>query len=273
MPVPRSSTHNWTQNYWLYSEGKSISCSFRAEVSGNQMQNIIQWLAELQCKLKSQSCRVSTLEVRLLVEKEWFSVNWDEDVQEDSNEDGDTEPLNSDESSLPEEEVLPLLGDMTPQSCPTLCDPMDCSLPDSSVYRILQERILEWVAILFSSRSSWPRNWTCISGIVGGFFTIWATKEAWWEHTLVKQKGWLYLAEAREKMNEKWVREGGRVRRQSKSEDKWKRYVGKNNLCFHRRWNESMIFVTLHGFYKRRSAWSHFRKKSIPVGPLAVMCW
>ena len=33
------------------------------------------------------------------------------------------------------------------QSCPTLCDPMDCSLPGSSVHGILQERVLEWVAI------------------------------------------------------------------------------------------------------------------------------
>ena len=37
------------------------------------------------------------------------------------------------------------------QSCPTLCDPMDCTLPGSSVYGILQARILEWVAISFSS--------------------------------------------------------------------------------------------------------------------------
>ena len=36
------------------------------------------------------------------------------------------------------------------QLCSTLCDPMDCSLPDSSVHGILQARILEWVAILFS---------------------------------------------------------------------------------------------------------------------------
>ena len=38
------------------------------------------------------------------------------------------------------------------QSCPTLCDPMDCSLPGSSVHGILQARILEWVAISFSIR-------------------------------------------------------------------------------------------------------------------------
>ena len=37
------------------------------------------------------------------------------------------------------------------QSCPTLCDPMDCSPPGSSVHGILQARTLEWVAISFSS--------------------------------------------------------------------------------------------------------------------------
>ena len=38
------------------------------------------------------------------------------------------------------------------QSCPTLCDPMDCSLPVSSVDGIFQARVLEWVAISFSTR-------------------------------------------------------------------------------------------------------------------------
>ena len=42
------------------------------------------------------------------------------------------------------------------QSCPTLCDPLDCSPPDSSVHGILQARILEWVAIPFTRRSSRP---------------------------------------------------------------------------------------------------------------------
>ena len=40
------------------------------------------------------------------------------------------------------------------QSCPTLCDPMDCSLPSSSVHGIFQARVLEWIAISFSRRSS-----------------------------------------------------------------------------------------------------------------------
>jgi len=49
------------------------------------------------------------------------------------------------------------------QSCPTLCDPMDCSPPGSSVRGIFQARILEWVAMPSSRESSWPRDWTCIS--------------------------------------------------------------------------------------------------------------
>ena len=105
------------------------------------------------------------------------------------------------------------------QSCLTVCDPMDCSPPGSSVYRdspvkntgvgtLLQgifptqglnpglphcrqilyhlshqesPRILEWVAYPFSRGTSWPRNWTRISCTTGGFFIRWATREVWWE--------------------------------------------------------------------------------------------
>ena len=64
------------------------------------------------------------------------------------------------------------------QSCPTLCDPMDCSLPGSSVYGILQARILEWVAIPFSRGSSQLSNRTQVSRVTGRFFTVVATREA-----------------------------------------------------------------------------------------------
>ena len=104
------------------------------------------------------------------------------------------------------------------QLCPTLCNPIDCSQPGSSVHGILQARTLEWVAIPFSgyfpnprteptfptlilcrlshqgsprilewvaypfsSGSSWPRNRTAVSCTAGGFFTSWffrATREA-----------------------------------------------------------------------------------------------
>ena len=58
------------------------------------------------------------------------------------------------------------------------CDPKDCSLPDSSVHGIFQARILEWVAIPLSRGSSQPRDWTRVSCTAGGFFTIWAIREA-----------------------------------------------------------------------------------------------
>ena len=64
------------------------------------------------------------------------------------------------------------------QLCVTLCDPMDHSWPASSVHGILQAGILEWVAIPFSRRSSWPRNRIQVSHIAGRFFTISATREA-----------------------------------------------------------------------------------------------
>ena len=59
-----------------------------------------------------------------------------------------------------------------------LCDPTDCSPPGSSVHRILQARILEWVVIPFSRASSQLRNQTRVSCMAGRFFTIWATREA-----------------------------------------------------------------------------------------------
>ena len=49
------------------------------------------------------------------------------------------------------------------KSCPTLCNPMDCSPPGSSVYGILQARILEWVAMHSSRGSSRPRDQTGVS--------------------------------------------------------------------------------------------------------------
>ena len=52
------------------------------------------------------------------------------------------------------------------QSCPTLCNPMDCSLPGSSVHGIFQARVLEWGAISFSRVSSWTRDQTQVSRII-----------------------------------------------------------------------------------------------------------
>ena len=105
------------------------------------------------------------------------------------------------------------------QLCPVLCNPMDCSHPNSSghgdfpgknigmgCHTLLQGifptqrsnpglphcrqilycmshqgslRILQWVADPFSRGTSWTGNWTMVSWIAGGFFTSWATREAW----------------------------------------------------------------------------------------------
>ena len=57
------------------------------------------------------------------------------------------------------------------------CEPMNCNLPGFSIHGIFQARILEWVVISFSRRSSRPGDWTQVSCIVGRCFTIWATRE------------------------------------------------------------------------------------------------
>ena len=62
------------------------------------------------------------------------------------------------------------MGPLSPQgwcaqSCPTLCNPMDCRPPGSSVHGIFQAIILEWVAISYSRGSSQPRDWTYVSSI------------------------------------------------------------------------------------------------------------
>ena len=60
---------------------------------------------------------------------------------------------------------------------PTVCNPMDCNLPGSSVHEISQAIILEWVAVSFSRGFSQPRDWTRVSCIDSGFFT---TRETQW---------------------------------------------------------------------------------------------
>ena len=76
------------------------------------------------------------------------------------------------------------------QWCLTLCDPMDCSPPGSSVHGILQARVLEWVAISFSRGSSRPRDWTL--GGSDGKESACNVEEIWvwslgWEDALEKE--------------------------------------------------------------------------------------
>ena len=63
------------------------------------------------------------------------------------------------------------------ESCPTLCDPMDCSLPDSSAHRTLEAKILEQAAFPFSKGSCQPRDQSQVSCIAGRLFTSGATRK------------------------------------------------------------------------------------------------
>ena len=74
------------------------------------------------------------------------------------------------------------------QSCLTLCNLMDCSLPGCSVHGIFQARVLEWVAIAFSRGSSQARDQTWVSRISGRHFTVWATREGVSRQT--EEGGW-----------------------------------------------------------------------------------
>ena len=71
------------------------------------------------------------------------------------------------------------------QLCLTLSDPMDCSLPGSSVHGILQARILEWVAISFSRGSSQPKDWNLGLLHCRQFLYHWASREACFINTFL----------------------------------------------------------------------------------------
>ena len=86
-------------------------------------------------------------------------------------------PIASAENSWPYPLPSLLKESEVTQSCPTLCDPVDYSLPGSSIHGIFQARMLEWVAISFSRRSSQPRDWSPVSCIAGRHFTLWASRE------------------------------------------------------------------------------------------------
>ena len=86
------------------------------------------------------------------------------------------------------------------QSCLTLCKSMDCSLPGSSIHGILQARILEWVAVSSSRRSSQPRDQTCslmVPALASRSFTTKATWEAPYICVFVVVQllscGWLFV--------------------------------------------------------------------------------
>ena len=76
------------------------------------------------------------------------------------------------------------------ESCLTLCDPVDCAPPGSSVHGILQARILEWVAMPSSRGASRPGDPTQVSLIAGKFFTIWTNFGHMWRERRSGQPAW-----------------------------------------------------------------------------------
>ena len=69
------------------------------------------------------------------------------------------------------------------QWCPTLCDPVDCGPPGSSIHGILQSRILEWVTMPFSRGSSQPRNQNQVSCTAAGSLLS-EPPGKWWLYSL-----------------------------------------------------------------------------------------
>ena len=78
------------------------------------------------------------------------------------------------------------------QSCPTLCDPMDCSLPGSSIYGIFQATVLEWGAIAFSRllpcpgyyKQCWDEHWSTHVSFNSGFLGMYAQQ---WDCWVIRQ--------------------------------------------------------------------------------------
>ena len=104
---------------------------------------------------------------------------------------------------------------------------MDCNPPGSSVYGILQARMLEWVAIPFSRGSSQPRNRTRVSCFAGRFFIVWATRDWISFNVIMTIWFWSYqskiglakmrqFCEDEEDNNGKWGRKVSR--------NKWRQY-------------------------------------------------
>ena len=88
------------------------------------------------------------------------------------------------------------------KSCPTLCDPMDCSPPSSSVHGILQARILEWLAVSFSRGSSQPRDRTHVAYICqAGSSPLLSNKKKWTVDTTQMNLRGILLSERSQKVS------------------------------------------------------------------------
>ena len=100
------------------------------------------------------------------------------------------------------------------QLCLTLCNPMDCSPPSSSIHGILQARILEWVAMPSSRRYSQPRDWTHIFYVSYIGSRVLNTSTTWEAHLYTWDKGNL----------SHWVDEWERITEMKKGIKSWKSF-------------------------------------------------
>ena len=89
------------------------------------------------------------------------------------------------------------------QSYLTLCNPMDYTL-----HRILQARILEWVAFPFSRGSSQPRDWTQVSCFAWRYFTNWATRDIKFVFIEASKWGWSDISLCFEFVFQNWMEKG-----------------------------------------------------------------
>ena len=82
------------------------------------------------------------------------------------------------------------------QSCPPLCDPMDCSPPGSSAFGIFQARVLEWGAISYPRGSSQPRDQTCVFYVSPALAGVFFTTSTTWEDSPGKKLLKVYRTQA-----------------------------------------------------------------------------
>ena len=120
----------------------------------------------------------------------------------------------------------------------TLCNPMDCSLPDSSVHRILQARILKWVAKPSPRGSSWPRDRTQVSRPAGRFFTVWTTREGncklklQWDVTIISHLLEWPKCKTLTTPNARWEMEQQENTFIGVCNEKWYSHFGRHNFLF-----------------------------------------
>ena len=113
---------------------------------------------EWQGEIRKPSSVISTKKLRKIIEWERLEIS-------------------SGKLEIPRKHFMKKKDSEATQSCPTLCNPMDCSLPAFSVHGIFQAKVLECVVISFSRGAFRPRDQTWVSHIAGKCFTIWATRE------------------------------------------------------------------------------------------------